>query len=74
MQTPAHGEKQLQVPGHPAGKQLCRKGPGGPVSQQCALTAKKANVILGFIRLRFWTVPEQQFLSFCQLTGCCGLS
>jgi len=25
----APGEEQPQTPGHPAGKQLCRKGPGG---------------------------------------------
>jgi len=46
----------VEVWGRPAGEELCGEGPGCPFGeqvgheQQCALVAKKANGVLGYIK------------------------
>lgn len=69
--TPAPGEEQPQALGHaggqPAGKQLCRKGAGGPgghqVKHEAAIAAKVANSILGCIRQSVASRSRQVTLS-----------
>ena len=63
---------QYRLQDEPAGEELCGEGPGCPGRQQasddqCALVAKKANGILGYIKMSMASRSKQVILPLCSV-------